>query len=201
MSQRTRAHTTGATRKQSKSVASPDEAPEPARKQTSARAAAVAPAAPSGDLQSAPLTPASLARVLRAVATELEQNPAMAERVAQALEEAHDDAPLAKSAGPTLTAAPMPTSETPAEVAPKTEPRRFKPRIVAGAGTEIGTGVPDPFALKSKLGEAGLRRALDDLRLGSLRAIVREHKLDPSGQQLKQNDAQKLRELILRAVR
>ena len=61
-------------------------------------------------------------------------------------------------------------------------------------------GIPDPFALRARLGERGLRAALDELRLGTLRAIVREHKLDPKGRLKGQNDEQKLRELILAAT-
>jgi hypothetical protein len=57
--------------------------------------------------------------------------------------------------------------------------------------------VPNPFALRERLGEAGLRAALDDLRLGTLRAIVREHQLDPTGKLKGMNDAGKLRALIL----
>jgi hypothetical protein len=60
--------------------------------------------------------------------------------------------------------------------------------------------VPDPFALRKKLGEAGLRDALASLRMGSLRAIVRQHGLDPDGQLSKQNDAAKLRAHILAAA-
>ncbi|HKT40443.1 MAG TPA: hypothetical protein VJR48_18875, partial [Ktedonobacterales bacterium] len=62
-------------------------------------------------------------------------------------------------------------------------------------------GVPDPFALRERLGEPGLREALDSLRLGSLRAILREHHLDPSGSLSKLNDAEKLRAHILKATR
>jgi len=51
------------------------------------------------------------------------------------------------------------------------------------------------------LGEDGLRAALADLRLGTLRAIVREHKLDPSGKLAGQNDDAKYRALILRAMK
>jgi hypothetical protein len=65
----------------------------------------------------------------------------------------------------------------------------------------LGPGVPDPFALRERLGEDGLREALADLRLGTLRAIVREHRLDPEGTLAGQNDDAKFRALILRATK
>ncbi len=60
--------------------------------------------------------------------------------------------------------------------------------------TQVESGVPCPGCRWS-------RAALDELRLGSLRAIVREHKLDPSGKLAQQNDAEKLRAAILKAAR
>jgi hypothetical protein len=77
---------------------------------------------------------------------------------------------------------------------------RFQPRLVVGTPPTLGPGIPDPFALRQRLGEAGLRAALADLRLGTLRAIVREHRLDPSGRIARQNDADRLRTLILEAA-
>lgn len=79
--------------------------------------------------------------------------------------------------------------------------RTFKPRLVTGAAAALGPGVPDPFALREQLGEDGLRVVLADLRLGTLRAIVREHHLDPKGALSGQNDDAKFRALILRATK
>jgi hypothetical protein len=78
---------------------------------------------------------------------------------------------------------------------------RSTPPSVPGCAPDLGPGIPDPFALRKRLGDAGLRAALDELRLGSLRAIVREHGLDPNGKLAKQNDAAKLRAAIIAAVR
>ncbi len=58
---------------------------------------------------------------------------------------------------------------------------RYGPPSVSGRAVELGTGVPDPFALYAAAGEDGLRRALETLRVGSLRAIIRAHGLDPQG--------------------
>ncbi len=137
-----------------------------------------------------PLAPAALARALRAVAAEIERDPALARRVADAL------------------AAPLDQPEQPDAPTPAPEPlatgtravRAFTPRLITGASPALGPGVPDPFALHAKLGLDGLRVALEELRLGSLRAIVREHGLDPGGKVSRQNDAARLRELILAAV-
>ena len=75
------------------------------------------------------------------------------------------------------------------------------PRLITGTSPDLGTGVPDPFALYRRLGAGGLRAALDDLRLGTLRAIVREYTLDPAGRLSGQNDAERLRAAILDAAR
>lgn len=138
--------------------------------------------------------PETLARTLRAVAAELERDPALARRVADAITESASETPAA--------AAPLsPSVEL--EPAPKKRGvnQSFRPRLVTGASPELGSGIPDPFALAKRKGEAGLRAALDELRLGTLRAIVREHKLDPEGKLSRLNDAEKLREVILAAAR
>jgi len=181
LSQRTRARTTGAEPKrtrtqrvtaQPQSVASV--APEPA------------PSTPSS------LAPEELARALRAVATELERDPALAARVAAAM-------------SPEPAANPDTRPQAAVAEDEQAPPRlgggkTFRPRIITGAAPELGMGIPDPFALRVRLGERGLRAALDELRLGTLRAIVREHKLDPKGRLKGLNDEQKLRELILAAT-
>ncbi|MGO8949311.1 MAG: hypothetical protein ACLQUY_17000, partial [Ktedonobacterales bacterium] len=76
----------------------------------------------------------------------------------------------------------------------------FQPRLVTGTSPELGTGIPDPFALFAKRGEKGLHAALEDLRLGTLHAIIREHHLDPHAKVTRQTDAAKLRKIILAAV-
>ena len=179
MSQRTPARTTGAEPKRTRAQRATTESqsagtPEPA------------PVTPSS------LAPEGVARVLRAVAAELERDPAMAARVAAAM-----------SPEPSAT---VDNKQQPGLVGDEqaTRPRRggktFKPRIITGAGPELGMGIPDPFALRARLGERGLHAALDELRLGSLRAIIREHQLDPKGRLKGVNDEQKLRELILSVV-
>jgi hypothetical protein len=150
-----------------------------------------------------PLKPDALARALRAVASELERDPALAQRVAQAINE--PTATAAPAPGPARGEAAAPreasAAEPAAEPAAPTIGRSFRPTIVTGVAETLGPGVPDPFALRQRLGEAGLREALASLRLGSLRAIVRQHGLDPSGSLSKLNDAEKLRTHILAATR
>jgi hypothetical protein len=87
------------------------------------------------------------------------------------------------------------------ESAPPTIGRSFHPTIVTGVDDALGPGVPDPFSLRERLGEAGLREALATLRLGSLRAIIRQHGLDAKGALSKVNDAEKLRAHILAKTR
>ena len=133
------------------------------------------------------LTPDEFARALRAIAGELERDPQLAQRVTEAMRAETPDSASASNA---------PASEPPA----KKSARPFRPRVIEGARPDLGPGIPDPFALRARLGETGLAAALDELRTGSLRAIVREYKLDPTGRALKETDAERLRKLILRAT-
>lgn len=141
------------------------------------------------------LSPEELARVLRAMATELERDPALARRVAGAMR-----APVVATPPEVADVASDAIGKQPSQPVRRAG-KAFKPRLVTGAAPTLGTGVPDPFALREQLGEDGLRDALAELRLGTLRAIVREHKLDPSGKLAGQNDEAKYRALILRATK
>jgi hypothetical protein len=133
------------------------------------------------------LSPDEFARALRAIAGELERDPQLARRVTEAMRAETPNSASASNA---------PESEPPA----KKPARLFRPRVIEGARPDLGPGIPDPFALRARLGEMGLAAALDELRIGSLRAIVREYKLDPTGKALKETDAERLRKLILRAT-
>ncbi|HEV8191671.1 MAG TPA: hypothetical protein VGP82_09335, partial [Ktedonobacterales bacterium] len=106
----------------------------------------------------------------------------------------------AMSPEPAANQAAAPVVEDEPAPPPKRGSKTFRPHIITGAAPELGRGIPDPFALRARLGERGLRAALAELRLGTLRAIVREHKLDPKGRLKGLNDEQKLRELILTAT-
>jgi hypothetical protein len=209
VSQRTRARTTGAAAKptnRAEQVEPAQRAEEPtaaasgAAEQPGATTTADAPrrgkrvAPPASPAASLPLQPEALARALRAVATELDRDPALAQRVAQAI----NDTPAAGTPG----TPPAPSQAVGAsEPTPPTIGRSFRPSIVTGVAETLGPGVPDPFALRERLGEPGLREALASLRLGSLRAIIRQHRLDHTGNLSKLNDAEKLRAHILAATR
>jgi len=232
LSQRTRAHTTGAIHATTEPAApaptpqaSPAADPAPPDDATGATrhpslSVGESTGAPTGDV-GAGVEP--LARALRAMATELERDPALARRVADAMQTPGqadrpalaEDAPsppgsvsaptsVGRATKPATTLAALPPDDTQAEQAvgtPTTRVNRtFHPRIVTGTPPELGAGVPDPFALAERLGEAGLRVALAELRLGSLRAIIREHRLDPAGRLVGQNDAAKFRAVIVEAV-
>lgn len=211
MSQRTRARTTGAAASPT-SPTNHDDHASASTTGTARRARRVAatpeptpPTPPASPAPALPLQPDALARALRAVATELERDPALAERVAQAINEPAAAASAAAAASREPARPPIIARQPPAEV--EQEPpaatigRSFRPTIVTGIAEELGPGVPDPFALRERLGEDGLREALASLRLGSLRAIVRQHNLDATGALGKLNDAEKLRERILGATR
>jgi hypothetical protein len=138
-------------------------------------------------LEQQALTPDEFARALRAIAGELERDPQLARRVTEAMRAETPDSASASNA---------PKADLPA----KKSPRTFRPRVIEGARPDLGPGVPDPFALRARLGETGLAATLDELRIGSLRAIVREYTLDPTGKALNGTDAERLRKLILRAM-
>lgn len=193
MSQRTRGHTTGA-------AAKPINRAEPADGQMDETPRRGKRAAPDEEQAvGLPLSPEALARALRAVAMELERDPALAQRVAQAVSET-PAAPAPSEATRQPTRRAKSQREPVAEPAPPTIGRSFHPTIVTGIDEALGPGVPDPFALRQRLGEDGLREALASLRLGSLRAIIRQHKLDATGALSKLNDAEKLRAHILTAT-
>jgi hypothetical protein len=126
------------------------------------------------------VSPETLARTLRAVAAELERDPELARRISGAVATSHSE----ESQG-----VPALEVNTPA----------FRPRLVTGASPDLGPGIPDPFRLWATRGEKGLHAALEELRLGSLRAIIREYNLVPQGRST-HHDAAKLRALILESV-
>ncbi len=139
-----------------------------------------------------------LARALRAMAGELERDPTLAHRISEAMRDLTAAPTSPSGQGEQGGASAMKSAEA---VTPETKSKRasraFRPRVVEGTSPALGTGIPDPFALRARLGEAGLRAVLGELRLGSLRAIVREHRLDPAGAVVRGNDAEKLRALII----
>ncbi|HEX6122497.1 MAG TPA: hypothetical protein VFY89_05025 [Ktedonobacterales bacterium] len=211
MSQRTRAANGHAT---------PTPAKKPRARRATTAPTATAPTETAPKPGAEPVSGEEIARVLRAVAGELERDPALARRVAEAM---GGKPPTPASASP-APLAPVEEGQAPEPAAPvahdgahepdagetgapemDTPPavvgRSFRPRLVTGLAPDLGPGVPDPFTLRARLGEAGLRAALADLRLGTLRAMVREHALDPTGRLKGVNDAAKLRAAILAAAR
>jgi hypothetical protein len=133
--------------------------------------------------------------VLRLVADEVERNPALALRVA----EASSQLPAVPRARERAHAQANQVADAARGVA-GVGAQPFTPRLVTGTSPDLGPGIPDPLALRARLGREGLRAALDDLRVGTLRAIVREHQIDPAGHASQQHDAVRLRQLILSAT-
>jgi hypothetical protein len=162
-------------------------------------------AEPGGSLPDplAGLSPDELARALRAMAVELERDPTLGRRISAAMDDqipappTSPPSPARRRPSKTTEAATAPDADRPRTATPKPPTRTFRPRVIEGAAPDLGVGIPDPFTLRERLGEAGLRRALGELRLGTLRAMVREHRLDLEGTAVRGNDAAKLRALIL----
>jgi hypothetical protein len=177
LSQRTRARTTS------------DAAPRPSEQKKNKKKSGTGSSA--GKQEKSALSPHTLARTLRAVADELERDPELARRVSNSLASTQPGVTpeTAVSQDETTTSTPS-TPSAPA----------FQPRLIPGTSPELGPGIPDPFLLLSKRGEKGLRTVLEDLRLGTLRAIIREYHLDPQGKLIGQNDAGRLRKAIMEAV-
>lgn len=196
MSQRTRSRTTGdnPTTPSAADAGADTPTPPAVRRKTGRPASATSAAPDASPPRAVPLNADNIARALRVVAEELERDPDLARRVAGAIS--------ADAAAPQSVAASEPSgAEADDEATPEVvRVRPFRPRVITGADPRLGTGIPDPFALRERLGEDGLRAALADLRLGTLRAIAREHGLDPKGTASRQNDEEKLRHLILTAT-
>jgi hypothetical protein len=168
------------------------EARRPAQAAARPRRRARQPAAPAEEAPPS-LDPGAIARVLRVVADEVERDPALARRVAAATAQLGATAPDADAAG----------GEADHRVragrtgSPTVGAKPFKPRIVTGARPDLGPGIPDPFALRAQLGRDGFCAALEELRLGTLRAMVREYHLDAAGRTPQHSDAARLRQLIV----
>jgi hypothetical protein len=115
-----------------------------------------------------PHTSAAVSAWLQSLATRAENDPAFAAQMLAALRESG-----------LLGALPAEESVASPRNTPTRRPRtRSAPRSAAAATSE--TPPPDPFSVYRSQGEAGLRAMLDGLELVSLRAIVRERRLDPA---------------------
>lgn len=183
----------------------PSVTPEPAESPELAHAPAAVTAHPLGAEPGLAVGSATLARALRAVADALDRDPALAERVARAVDGAGQMEAAGEAhavASPTPPTPPSPVEPEHDGAAPVAKiGRRFRPTLVTGVDDALGPGVPDPFAIRAQRGEEGLREALATLRLGSLRAMMREYRLDPSGRLSGVNDADKLRARIMTATK
>ena len=193
MSQRTRSRTTAAAaRKRPLATRQADPIP-------------TAPSAPRGERgpegEDSSVTPETLARTLRAVAAELERDPALARRVAAAVATGSAASKPATAGEPVPAAHPDAAADVAAPQQLKRRPARaFTPSIITGVSPDLGPGIPDPFALARRLGPDGLRTALADLRRGTLRAMIREYGIAPVAQVAHITDDAKLRDMILTAV-
>jgi hypothetical protein len=157
------------------------------------------------------------ARWLHALAEMVERNPDLAELVRRRAAPPPDPLPIFNGEGEIAHQADQPDpcdqatmSDLPAPSADGEElgpllrhtrrASRYGPPSVSGRAPELGTGIPDPFALFAREGAEGLRRALETLRVGSLRAIIRAHNLDPQGKLPASATEKRLITAILAAV-
>ena len=153
--------------------------------------------------------PPPLAQWLRALADEVERDPALAARLRDRVQP-----PLAALATPTATHNALPealVAPSPALISAPEPPAsslthrrratRFGGPAVVGRGADLGHGIPDPFALLAERGVEGLRAALQSLRAGTLRAIIRAHQLDPAGKLPESATEQRLVTAIIAAVK
>jgi hypothetical protein len=155
-----------------------------------------------------PLAGEQLARWLRALAAEVERDPVLAARVTD-IDAAPTEIPPDATIPATADIAPQPTppQESPVDAVPpptlkhRRRSSRYGPPTVAGRAAELGTGVPDPFAVLAASGEAELRKLLGTLRAGSLRAIIRAHKLDPDSKLPPEATEKRMITLIVTAVK
>lgn len=166
---------------------------------------------------------ADLARWLRALASEVERDPDLAARIAHIAGKGEAEPSPLRTPGEGEQGAMVVSPQTEA-VAPQESPdlletahpleampaptlrhrpggSRFGPPTVAGRGMDLGQGIPDPFALYAERGEDGLRQALEGLRAGTLRAIIRAYQLDPEGKLPASATEKRMATLIVTAAR
>lgn len=112
----------------------------------------------------------NVAKMLRELATRVESNPTLAERVLAALRAegllATEEHATPRRSKRRVSAVPLPTATRGVNKSVGTDPQSTAP--------------PDPFALLRARGEVGLRSALQPLELPMLRRIVRTYRLDPA---------------------
>jgi hypothetical protein len=127
----------------------------------------------------------SLAARLRELAGRAEHDPALAERLRDAL----------GASG--LLDAPSRVGRRTLTTKAATATARRGTRTTGAAAEEP----PDPFVLLRERGESGLRTALEGLDLAALRAIVRGHRLDPARISARWTAHERVIELIVTQVR
>lgn len=153
---------------------------------------------------------------LRALAEEVERNPELAAKIQQVAapapahenheqahitraESEHEDRMIDYAANNT---APVDVSvDVPAPILRhRKRSSRYGPPTIEGRTDSKNMGVPDPRQLYAEQGEDGLRMTLQDLRAGTLRAIIRTYQLDPDGTMPAQASEKKMIALIVKAV-
>lgn len=124
-----------------------------------------------------------LERAFGVILEQIRRDPAFAQGVRNALEDAAAPAPSAPAQRPSSP----PPSSTRLPPAPPPAPKRQKALI-------------DPFALYDTGWEAMLRSHLERLTVEQLRDVIHQYRMDPTGRTASVSDVEELRAWIIRAV-
>ncbi len=145
----------------------------------------------------------TLPKLLRAVADEMDGDPALAARIAQRLQP--ELAPLMAIGSSEKTnqllhnAIDGTIQETPtAGLRHGRRSSRYGAPTVPGASAPAGA--IDPFKILQERGAEALQNALDTLRAGALRALIRKFEMDPSAKLSARANEARLREWIVSAA-
>jgi hypothetical protein len=122
---------------------------------------------------------------LRALAARAEANVALAEQIAAALRES----------------GLLPDDKAERTRETRTEKVRGRKSDTETAKNFSPEAAPDPFVVLRERGEAGLRAALEGMELGTLRHIVRAHRLDPARISARWTTRERVVALIVEQVR
>jgi len=133
-----------------------------------------------------------LERVFAVIVEQVRQSPAFGQRLLDALEQSAGSGRAAQPAAKATPRASAPRPPVAPRPAPKPEPakpvRQRRPAVI------------DPFALYDQGWESMLREHLSRLSVAQLHDVIDQFRLDPQARMDAQEDADALRDWIVRAV-
>lgn len=148
----------------------------------------------------------SVVAMLRAVATNIERDPILAQAVGQMLrqprETASTDDGLPGSHTEHVLVPAVPNEPAGKSAKPRAATRSSRASSAdQDAATRASGPAVDPFAALREQGEIGLLQQLGSLDLTALRAVIRAHRLDPARISARWTSCERLVELIVEQVR